>query len=135
MPPDELGPQVAVALQPLGYQAKVMSSTLATYERSGLSTLTGIVLLLIPIVGWIILFMILLGSTGPKRITMAMRADGGATIATIEAMDPSATDFFEKLGAEVATASPGWHPDPDDARQERYWDGTRWTDQRRSLAE
>ena len=24
----------------------------------------------------------------------------------------------------------GWHPDPDDPNQWRYWDGERWTDQR-----
>src|SRR5829696_3230683 len=25
---------------------------------------------------------------------------------------------------------PGWYPDPDDASSQRYWDGTRWTDDR-----
>ena len=28
----------------------------------------------------------------------------------------------------------GWYPDPEDASQQRFWDGTRWTDDRQPLA-
>ena len=29
---------------------------------------------------------------------------------------------------------PGWHPDPDDPTQQRYWDGTAWTEHRAPAA-
>lgn len=32
--------------------------------------------------------------------------------------------------SDTPSAAPGWYPDPDDASQQRYWDGARWTEQR-----
>lgn len=31
--------------------------------------------------------------------------------------------------ATAATAQPGWYPDPQVPGQQRYWDGSQWTDQ------
>lgn len=31
---------------------------------------------------------------------------------------------------DTPSAAPGWYPDPEDASQQRYWDGAQWTDQR-----
>lgn len=35
----------------------------------------------------------------------------------------------------MTTAPAGWYPDPGDDSQERYWDGTNWTENRRGSAE
>src|SRR4051812_19470539 len=34
----------------------------------------------------------------------------------------------------MTQAPAGWHPDPDDSTQLRYWDGTQWTDHRHPAA-
>ena len=34
--------------------------------------------------------------------------------------------------SEAETASPGWYPDPGGADLQRYWDGSRWTDEMRN---
>jgi uncharacterized protein len=33
------------------------------------------------------------------------------------------------VGAPAGTAAPGWYPDPQNPGAQRYWDGTRWTEQ------
>lgn len=30
----------------------------------------------------------------------------------------------------MSNPMPGWYPDPEDPRRQRFWDGTRWTDAR-----
>lgn len=30
----------------------------------------------------------------------------------------------------MSDPAPGWYPDPEDARQQRYWDGSAWTEHR-----
>lgn len=34
----------------------------------------------------------------------------------------------------MTQTSPGWYPDPEQPGQQRYWDGTQWTDNRAPLA-
>jgi len=55
--------------------------------------------------------------------------DDGRSLAGVRAgqSEPSAADPASKVAA-AGTAPASWHPDPTGRHQQRYWDGSRWTE-------